>query len=119
MGSSVKNHPNSPSPSIVQHFKTLSIIAHMSACDQEEQRPVVEVVDVVHEVSDEGGSGVRDRRAARGLEVAELEAEPDEAEDEAEHEPPEGALLIGPLPEHAEQEHSGHLRGQDVGDGLV
>ena len=91
----------------------------MSACDQEEQRAVVEVMDVVHEVSNEGGSGVRDRGAARRLEVAELEAEPDEAEDEAEHESPEGALLVGPLPEHAEQEHSGHLGGQDVGDGLV
>ena len=79
----------------------------------------MEVMDVVHEVSNEGGSGVRDRGAARRLEVAELEAEPDEAEDEAEHESPEGALLVGPLPEHAEQEHRGHLGGQDVGDGLV
>ena len=79
----------------------------------------MEIVNVIHKMADKLRSLIRDRGAAGRLEVAELEAEPDHAEQEAEHEAPEGAGLVGSCPEYSQEEHGCDLWGQEVGYGLL
>ena len=46
-------------------------------CDQEEDGPVVEVVDVIHKVSHKLRPHIGDTGATGGLEIAELQPKPD------------------------------------------
>ena len=78
----------------------------------------MEIVNVIHKMPDKVRSLIRDGGAAGRLEVAELEAESDHAEEEPEHEAPEGAGLVCPRPEHSQEEHGCDLWRQEIGDGL-
>ena len=78
----------------------------------------MEVVDLV----DDGVPPVGRRRvarAARRLLEAELEAEADEPDGEADHEAPEGAELVAPRPEDGEEEDGADGRSQVAGHGLL
>merc|ERR1712155_54447 len=101
-----------PSPNIVRIF------VNISTRDEAKQEAEVEVVHLAHDLL----PPLRRRRglvvAARGRRDRELEAEPDEADHQPEHEAPEGAGFVGTRPEDGEQVDRAYGRGEVRGDGL-
>ena len=69
--------------------------------DEEEQRAIVEIVEVVHKTLHQRGSEVRQVWSTWRQEEAELEAEPEHPKGKSDHQTPECSGLVGAGPEDA------------------